>query len=366
LNNVSGLYISNENYDDTTNHKIEKLLNEHDDLESLHANKQREIYKKYIKSDHAEQKLHYSLILFEMDYYHKFDQEKLNLKIAEYKYRKGIEIIKLIYEKILALDHHFTSLNTFQQINSLSNPNSYPEFVKIKEKLKEHSKRKSSIDLPELLENNSLVSLSYSVVSSLFGNGNRKERQEELESISCLLDFTVSMHSDLKIIFYETDYLKLNNLELKEACSQLFKEYTKVASYYVPLEQFRGSDDWDNLNRSLEALIKDLNQKLDLSDPVQLKEAQRKLNNLEFNVNRLLKFIDAYEEFINRGEKYYQKFLTILKNYKYRDTCINQLPDQYQDLEIEIANSISKFKSAYRIAELQGTKLRDLLYGVPH
>lgn len=291
--------------------------------------------------------------------------KEADIRLLEFKYRKGVEVIQLIFEKILALDHHFTSINTFQLINELSNPNSYPDFAKIKEKLKANTQKRSSINLPAILDNNSLVSLSYSVISSIIGSGNKKERQEEIDKISCILDFTVSMNGDLKIIYYETDFLRTSNLELKNKCEQLFKEYTKVVSYHKSLNTFRGGDDWDNLNKSIEGIIDGMRYTQKGGSIKDQIETRRKINNLEFSITRLLKFIDSYEDFINQGERYYKKFLTILDNYNNQELCVDNLPSNYTDLKSEVRSSISKFKSAYRIAELQGTKLRDLLYGVP-
>ena len=56
--------------------------------------------------------------------------EDYQLELSKIRYRKGIELIKMIYEKILGLDHHFTSLQTYQNVIMLSNPHSFPEFKK--------------------------------------------------------------------------------------------------------------------------------------------------------------------------------------------------------------------------------------------
>src|SRR5690606_12219135 len=53
--------------------------------------------------------------------------------ISKIRYLKGLQIIKILYEKTLSLDHHFTSVATFNEINNLSNPNNYPEFTKMKD-----------------------------------------------------------------------------------------------------------------------------------------------------------------------------------------------------------------------------------------
>jgi hypothetical protein len=56
--------------------------------------------------------------------------------ISKIRYIKGLQIIKILYEKVLGLDHHFASVRTFSEISKMSNPNQYPEYEKIKELVK--------------------------------------------------------------------------------------------------------------------------------------------------------------------------------------------------------------------------------------
>ena len=74
----------------------------------------------------------------------KKDQFREQLKVIQYnsafdiskiRYLKGLQIIRILYEKMLSLDHHFASVATFNEINNLSNPNHYPDFIKLKEVL---------------------------------------------------------------------------------------------------------------------------------------------------------------------------------------------------------------------------------------
>ena len=77
----------------------------------------------------------------------------------------------------------------------------------------------------------------------------------------------------------------------------------------------------------------------------------------------LLDFLEKYNNFIGQGEKYYQKFEVIVSNYQNETACAGQLPQQYATLKQDIKFSIEKFREAYNIAELTGSKLKDLLYG---
>jgi len=49
-------------------------------------------------------------------------------EISKIRYLKGLQIIKILYEKVLGLDHHFASVRTLNEINKISNPNQYPEY----------------------------------------------------------------------------------------------------------------------------------------------------------------------------------------------------------------------------------------------
>ena len=60
-------------------------------------------------------------------------EEMYQLNMAKARYLKGLELIKLMYEKILGLDHHFHSVKTYNNIAQLTNPNAYPAFQESKE-----------------------------------------------------------------------------------------------------------------------------------------------------------------------------------------------------------------------------------------
>ena len=55
-------------------------------------------------------------------------QQTTEIELLRIRFEKGIELIKILYEKLLALDHHFTGMQTYQNILMLSNPNTYPDF----------------------------------------------------------------------------------------------------------------------------------------------------------------------------------------------------------------------------------------------
>lgn len=287
-----------------------------------------------------------------------------DLSIVKARYGKGIELIKMMYEKVLGLDHHFTSLQTYQGIQQMSNPNTYPEFQKAKDVIERRLQKKNALQLPSLLQTNPLVSMTFSLVASVVGDGEPKQKEQDLEKVACILDFTLRMTNDLNVIYYETEFLKENNKALKEECIALFDAYTKVIGYNVALDKCRKEDDWETIEELLGKFIAELEKTAALNDERLMQSVVYKGHiNLEFAVDRLLDFLNKYSAFIAQGEKYYQKFQVIVSNYQNETACAGQLPPQFATLKQEITNSIDKFNEAYNIAELKGSKLKDLLYG---
>jgi len=289
-------------------------------------------------------------------------EEDFQTELSKIRYEKGIELIKMLYEKILGLDHHFTSLQTYQNVIMLSNPNTFPEFQGAKDVIKNRLGKKNSIQLPSMLETNPYISMTYSLVATFFGNGEKKKRESDLDKIACILDFTVRMNADLNTIYYETEFLKEHNRSLKAECIELFKDYSKVVSYHTTLPECRKEDDWEQLDELLESYMVQL--ETDLKDPTRTRNVYKMQVDLEFSIDRLLQFMEKYNAFISQGEKYYQKFQTILGNYSNETVCESQLPRQFTDLKKDIEMSILKFNEAYNISELQGSKLKDLMYGL--
>ena len=77
--------------------------------------------------------------------------------VSKIRYLKGLQIIMILYEKVLSLDHHFASVRTFNEISKISNPNQYPEYDKLKELLANKRDKKSAFELTSLLGTNCLA-----------------------------------------------------------------------------------------------------------------------------------------------------------------------------------------------------------------
>ena len=277
--------------------------------------------------------------------------------ISKIRYIKGLQIIKILYEKVLSLDHHFTSVRTFNEINKISNPNQYPEFEKLKTLVASKKDKKTGLDLTSILGTNTIVSVVQTFTNMLNSSLTKEEKEKELNNIECILDFTLRMQNDLNTIYFETAFLQKSNEKMKNEIEILFKDYTKPINYFTILEQCRTNDDWENVTVKMEEYLAKMKN---ISGTQQYKMQV----NLEFPIDRLLQFISMYNNFIDQGGKFYEKFKVILNSYENEKQCETKLPLEYKKLKTDIDVAIDKFNIAYKPVEINGTKMKEILYGL--
>jgi hypothetical protein len=287
--------------------------------------------------------------------------EKLKLEtsydISKIRYLKGLQIIRILYEKVLSLDHHFASVRTLNEINKMSNPNQYPEYEKLKEIVSAKKDKKSSFELTSILGTNTVVSLVQTFTSMLSSSMTKDEKEKELANVECILDFTLRMQNDLNTIYFETAFLQNSNAKMKTDIETLFKDYTKPIGYVATLENCRSNDDWETVTQKMEDYL--------LKLKTATGTAQYKMQvNLEFPIDRLLQFITQYNNFIDQGGKFYEKFKIILNSYENEKKCETKLPLEYKKLKSDIDVAIDKFNIAYKPVEVNGTKMKEILYGL--
>lgn len=281
-----------------------------------------------------------------------------DLKLLRLRFRKSIEILKILYEKILSMDHHFTSLRTNQQVMKISNPHEYAEFKEVRTILQDRMKKKFGFVMPAVMENNPYLSAAFSIIGLTLGGGDQKLSRTQLEKIACILDFTVRMHQDLSVIYYETEYLRDGNLTLKNTCENLFGDCARQVGYAIPLTVCRESDDWERLYFMVDNYVE---KAAATPDPASL----QKVNiNLQFSIDRVVHFIEKYCSFVDQGNEYYKKFDKITNNYSNEKACSEALPETFAQLKADINTTLEKFNSAYKLPEIQGSRLKDLLYGI--
>jgi hypothetical protein len=287
----------------------------------------------------------------------KLNQENAVSEIGKIRYIKGLQIIKQLYEKVLGLDHHFASVRTFSEINKMANPNQYPEYEKLKALVKEKRDKKTSFDLTQVLGTNTIVSVVNTFTNMLVSSLSKEEKEKELQNIDCILDFTLRMQNDLNTIYFETAFLQKSNETIKGDIEVLFRDFTKPIGYTMALTDCRNQDDWDKVLQMLGDYLKKI-QETDQAD-------KRKLQvELSFPIDRLIAFITQYNNFINEGVQFYQKFDIILNSYENEKQCETKLPLEYKKLKQDVNVAIDKFNVAYKPVEINGTKMKEILYGI--
>lgn len=278
-------------------------------------------------------------------------------EISKIRYLKGLQIIKILYEKVLSLDHHFASVRTLNEINKISNPNQYPEYEKLKDMVSAKKDKKTGFDLTSVLGTNTIVSVVQTFTNMLGSSMSKDEKEKEMANVDCILDFTLRMQNDLNTIYFETAFLQTSNTKMKEDIELLFKDYTKPIGYVATLESCRSNDDWETVTQKMEEYLTKLKTTTGTS--------QYKMQvNLEFPIDRLLQFITQYNNFIDQGGKFYEKFKIILNSYENEKQCETKLPLEYKKLKADIDVAIDKFNIAYKPVEVNGTKMKEILYGL--
>lgn len=277
--------------------------------------------------------------------------------ISRIRYLKGLQIIIILYEKVLSLEHHFASVRTFSEINKIANPNQYPEFEKMKALIKSKKDKKLGIDLTSVLGTNTIVSVVNAFSNMLISGLSKEEKEAELKNIECILDFTLRMQGDLNTIYFETAYLQKSNEKIKGDIEVLFKDYTKPIEYNTALEQCRSTDDWEAVRKKMSDYLAKLNTAKGI-------EQNKMYINIEFPIDRLMQFITQYNSFIDQGAKFYEKFKIILNSYENQQQCDTKLPLEYKKLKSDIDVAIDKFNIAYKPVEINGSKMKEILYGI--
>lgn len=232
--------------------EIEQVNKTYFDLITIKEKELLEISSNLVLASTTETKLNYLLKKDRL----KEELQKLKLDnasdISRIRYLKGLQIIRILYEKVLSLDHHFASVRTFSEINKIANPNQYPEFTKVKELVQSKRDKKQSFDLTSVLGTNTIVSVVNTFSNMLVSGLTKEEKETELKNIECIIDFTLRMQGDLNTIYFETAYLQKSNEKIKEDIEILFRDYTKPIDYLVSLEQCRSNDGWETVRKKNE------------------------------------------------------------------------------------------------------------------
>lgn len=229
----------------------------------------------------------------------------------------------------------------------------------MKDLIKNKSNKKHNFNLTSVLGQNIYTSSIDMFIKLFNSDASPKEKESELKKIECIMDFTLRMNNDLNTIYFETAFLQKSNDKVMQDLERLFRDYTKPIKYVTPLKECRANDDWDVVKNKLDDYIEHLNSVS--NNPAKVMKMQVDLN---FPIDRLLQFITQYNNFIDQGGKFYEKFKIILNSYENEQQCSSSLPIGYKKLKSDIDIAIEKFNTAYKPVEINGSKMKEILYGI--
>jgi hypothetical protein len=199
---------------------------------------------------------------------------------------------------------------------------------------------------------------------SLFGNENLSKENKNgiISNIECILDFTLQMNNDLKIVHFESMFLRTNSQKTIQDIEDLFSFYTKPIDYTMSLQDCRNNDDWLTIHEHVSIFLK--RHEFLSKSKISWDEAEEMQIELEFSIERLLQLLYSYNQFINQSAKFYEKFAFMLDSYQNEALCIDSIPFEFVELKESIYITIEKFNNTYKPVELNGSKMKQLLYGV--
>lgn len=286
-------------------------------------------------------------------------------RILQLRFKRSIEMLKLLYEKILSMDHHFAGMKAHEDISNLSNPQFYPEFRLFQTRLEEKAKKKHLVSLSPFFQANPYIATAFSIFSLLQLTADASDPEQD--QVKCILDFTVGMHQNLQIIYHELTFLKDANQALLANCEQLFTDCSKTVGYHLPLSYCREQDDWEHLFQKLSTLFANVatsDRTLASSENFSVQTEKIRMA-LQFSIDRVATFTERYSQFVQQGTEYYKKFSRILGAYHPGSVCAPTAPAAFLELKTDIQTTLEKFKTAYQIPEIQGSKLKEMRYGIP-
>ncbi|MCB0705073.1 MAG: hypothetical protein KDC34_07175 [Saprospiraceae bacterium] len=263
-----------------------------------------------------------------------------SLELSAIRYKKGLELLRVLHEKLLELDYHFALFLTDYAVGptdlQLSTNPVISEVFYARENL--------NTVHPAIL------------AALLIREGNEAEQDELL----CHLDYAIRVYECIHTIRIETEFLRASNQLLQTESEKLFEDYTRFLNYKESLVSCRQTDGWELLYLQVDEYVLQIRRDRSAGN---MDAANRAHINLEFSVDRLLAFLDRYRSAIRQGRLYYYKFNSMLEPWTQTNACWGDIPESIKALRNSIQLSAEKFHSTYDLTELEGSRLKDLLYG---
>ncbi|MBP9600788.1 MAG: hypothetical protein KBE41_04725 [Lutibacter sp.] len=282
----------------------------------------------------------------------KIIEQNKEVLLYETKYTAGVLIIKDIIESLKALKSQYAAVKFNNSYQELTNPNKYLEYNQNIEFLKKKLV-KSGLTLPELNLGNSVLNTVYAITRGVVSGQNDKD--EIIEQLYCILDFTSSASQELTIVKYDLKYLEFSIDKMLLDYENLFKSYTQLVGYKNDFNTYK-----NDANENLQEKIKEYFASI---GKIETSKKDKLIKSTKFNLKLIIDAHINYENFISQNTAYYEKFELIINGIN--PTCTNNLVNvaiksKYDVVKVNLELAKQSFKAAFSNT-IKQSYLRDLI-----
>lgn len=268
----------------------------------------------------------------------KTNEQDKEMALYQTKYEAGVLIIKDIIESMQKLKSQYDAVSFNDSYRSLSNPHQYPLFAENIKFLKQKLIKKG-LTLPPLNLGNPILNSVYGLAQGLVSD--QEDKDEKIQELICILDFTSIVSQDLNVIKFDLIYLQYSIDKMLLDYQELFKSYTNLVGYGDDFNTYIRDADED-LSDKIEAYFKNTKTK-----ETAMKEKDLKI--IKFQLQKVMDAYLKYEMFTSQNSAYYEKFDLIIRNIE--PTCGNaRVQADMHNKYDEVRGKLLKAKNSFNMA----------------
>ena len=268
-------------------------------------------------------------------------QQNKEIEIYKTKYSVGVLIIKDIIQSIEKLKSQYDAVSFNDSYKDLSNPNNYSQYSDNLDFLQKKLVKKG-LTLPKLDIPNPFLSTVYGIAQGLVSKQDNKD--DKINDINCILNFTSRASQELNIVKYDLIYLQQSIDKMISDYNEIFKSYTSLVEYDKSfVDYIRNAD--DDLDKKIKTLFTKIN-----SSSTELKEKEKAINSTKFQLKKIMDAYLKYEMFIAQNTAYYEKFDLIISSIS--PTCGNptvnqEIKTKYDTVKDKLDTAKESFTKAF-------------------
>jgi len=282
----------------------------------------------------------------------KVNEQNKEVLVYETKYKAGVLIIKDIIESLKALKSQYEAVKFNNSYQELTNPNKYTKYNQNLNFLKKKLVKKG-LTLPELNLGNSVLNSVYAITRGIVSC--QKDKDENIQQLYCILDFTSSASQELTIVKYDLKYLEFSIDKMLLNYENLFQSYTSLVGYQNDFETYK-TDPNENLQEKIKEYFESIGK-------IEISKKDKLIKSTKFELKQVIDAHVNYENFIAQNTAYYEKFELIINGIN--PSCSNAqvnlaIKSKYDVVKDNLATAKQSFKNAFSNT-IKQSYLRDLI-----